>query len=684
MGRTIKYLLYAVGGLVALILVISVAFALLFDPNDYRENIANAVMDETGRELTIDGDLDVSLFPWLALEIGATRLGNAAGFGDEPFVSFDHARLSVRLLPLVLRREIVVGTAEIDALVLNLQVKASGDSNWQDLSEQGEAGASDDASAPSDAGSALDIAGVAINNASLSYNNAQLNEQYSLQNLNLNTGAVKLGEPVDISGGFSFEAQPAGASGTVEMETRIAFESESATISFNDLLITASIEGLADIPTDISFSAPAIVLQTEDRLADLGSIELSMFDVEINADVDAFSYADSPTPNATISIAAFSPRSLMQTLNIEAPDTADPSALGKLIVEARAAIDDNNISLKDLVLVLDETTFRGELVVPRASSGTYQLDLAADDIDLNRYMAPAGDSAGGEAAASGAPVEIPADMIRAINARGNLTVKQATMGRMLFENVVVALNAANDQLRVYPVSAEVFDGGYKGDIRIDASGSVPVLSVNEQIHDVSLASLGKAMFEQENLTGTIDGSFQLSGRGNDMGQIQRTLGGNMAFTLKDGTFEGTDVWYELRKARAMFKNETPPEPVLPARTRFSEVSATGKVTDGIMRNEDFVAELPFMRLSGRGSVNMPEATVDYSLTGSVFEKPEFMGDVTAEEIADLTKAEIPLLITGPLASPKIGVDFESLLKQRVQEEVEDKLKDVLEGLFKKK
>ncbi len=681
MGRIIKYFLYAIGGLIALVLIVGIAFALLFDANDYRENIAAQVEDSTGRELVIEGDLDVSLFPWLAVEIGKSRLGNAAGFGDEPFASFDRARLSVRLLPLLLRREIVVGAAEIEALIVNLEVNSKGVNNWQDLAEQGEAEV-DGESAATAPTRTLDIAGIEINDAVFNYVDRQLNEKYRLADLNVTTGSVSAGRPIDIRGSFSFEAQPADVSGTVELESVLAFDDNAATISLSDFAISGHVSGLGEVPTSFSLSAPDILLQTGDETADIGSIEVSVLGIDLRADVAVFSYAGSPSPNATISIDAFSPRSLMQTLNIEAPETADPAALGRLIVDANVAVTENRISLSELVLVLDETTFRGELIVPRDAGGTFRLDLAADSIDLNRYMAPAGDATATGASAADAPVEIPADLIRAVNARGNLTLEQATMGAMQFQNVVVVLNAANDSLRIHPISAEFFDGTYSGDIRINAAGSVPVLSVNEQISNVSLTSLGRAMFEVDKLTGTIDGSFQLSGRGNDMAQIQRTLRGDMSFTLKDGTWEGIDVWHELRRARAIFRQEAPPEPVLPARTRFSEVRATGKVTDGVLRNDDFFAELPFMRLNGHGSVNMPAASIDYSLSARVFDRPEFMQDVSPKELEDLTRVAIPLRITGPLASPKIGIDLEELLEDQIREELEDTIKDKLKDLFR--
>ncbi len=686
MGRILKYLSYAIGALVVLLLIGGIMFTFLFDPNDYREHIAAQVRKSTGRDLVIEGNLSLKLFPWLAVEIGRSSLSNAEGFGDAPFASFDAARLSVRLVPLLLRREIVVGAVNIDALSLDLAVNAQGVGNWQDLAEQGDDESVDAADAETTPTGTLDIGGIDISNANLSYTDSQLKERYQLANLNIATGSVTTGEPIDIRSSFEFDAQPAGVAGNVEIATTVVFDTDAALIAFNDLTVDAEVNGLADVPTPFAFSAPAITLNTVDSTADVGNIDVSMLNIKLRADIEAFSYAGTPTPTATISIDAFSPRSLMQSLNIEAPETADPGALGKLIIDANAAVTESRIALTELVMVLDETTFKGELVVPRDPSGTFRLDLAADSIDLNRYMAPAGDAEASGGAAE-APVEIPADLIRAINARGNLALARVTMGQMQFDNVVVGLNAANDRLHIHPISAEFFDGGYKGDIRINASGSVPVLTVNEQIQGVSLSSLGRAMFQRDNLSGTIDGSFQLNGRGNDMGEIQRTLNGNMAFTLKNGAWEGIDVWYQLRRARATLRSETPPEPVLPARTPFTEVRATGKVTDGILRNDDFFAELPFMQLNGRGSVNLPAATVDYSLSGRVFDRPEYVKDVTPEELADLTKVQIPLRITGSLASPRVGVDLDELLKEAVKEELEEKLtdelKDKLKDLFKR-
>ena len=147
--------------------------------------------------------------------------------------------------------------------------------------------------------------------------------------------------------------------------------------------------------------------------------------------------------------------------------------------------------------------------------------------------------------------------------RGELTLDSVQMAGLQLEEVSVTVNAKDGKLRIHPITSKLFGGSYTGDITIVTSASVPTLSVDETVQGIDLAKLAKAMFDQDNITGSIAGNFRLSGSGHDMAGIQQTLGGTMSFELKDGTYEGTDIWYELRRARAALKNETPPEPVRP-------------------------------------------------------------------------------------------------------------------------
>ena len=681
MGRLLKIFLYVVAAVAALILIASIVLYLVFDKDDFREQVSIEVEKITGRMLVIEGDIDISLFPWLAIDIGQTHLGNAAGFGDTPFASFERARLSVKVMPMLLRQEVAIGTASIETLQLNLEINPDGRSNWQDLIELGEAAEAAPETEPKEA-TKLEVGGVEIRNAAVSYNDRQAIEEYQLAAFNLTTGAIAAGEPVQLSSDFGFKLMPANISGTVEMSSEFSYDADAGVVALSDLSVEGLIEGIAEMPTTLGLNIPALSANTTAETLAPGAIEVSVAGIDLTADVEPFSYAGELTLAATIDVQPFSPRSLMQRMDIEAPVTTDANALGKVSVNAKAKVSDKSISLSDLTLVLDDTTFTGGLVVPRSANGTYRLDLAADSIDLNRYMAPADESAAVEDEGA-PPVEIPSDLIRPLNARGSLRVTEAHLGGLKFEDVVLELNAANGDVRLHPISASFFEGTYNGDVRIDVTGDTPVLSVNETISGVQLAPLAKAMFEQENITGEINGSFKLSGRGQDLAVIQRNLNGNMSFELLDGTFEGTDVWYEMRRARSLLKQEPAPEPELPPRTRFSTVSASGVVTDGIFTNNDLVANIPFIRMTGKGSVNLPDATVDYRLNARVLERPEFAEGSSDAELDEFTEAVIPLRITGPLDSPSVKPDVGGMLKKELENELKRQLTDKLFGSSKK-
>lgn len=87
-----------IGIVAALFFVALIVFASTFDLNDYKERITQSVLDETGRTLRFDGDLNLRLFPRLGVELGGMRLSNAEGFGRKPMVQVLSAQVNVREL----------------------------------------------------------------------------------------------------------------------------------------------------------------------------------------------------------------------------------------------------------------------------------------------------------------------------------------------------------------------------------------------------------------------------------------------------------------------------------------------------------------------------------------------------------------------------------------------------------
>ncbi|MFV2061771.1 MAG: AsmA family protein, partial [Gammaproteobacteria bacterium] len=121
--------------IILLLLVISpFIVAMIIDPNDYKEDISKLVFDKTGRTLTIKGDLNYSLFPWLGVNLGELQLSNSSvkGFSKTAFAKIKSADVRVKIMPLF------NGKVEVDKIVLaglnlTLEKNKHGVTNWQDL-----------------------------------------------------------------------------------------------------------------------------------------------------------------------------------------------------------------------------------------------------------------------------------------------------------------------------------------------------------------------------------------------------------------------------------------------------------------------------------------------------------------------------------------------------------------------
>ena len=95
--RALKLVGIVVGGLVVLLILLLLAVRLFVNPNDYKDRIAQQGKASTGRELTLSGPIKLSVFPWIALELGPLSLGNPPGFPAQPFAAVQHIVLAVIL-----------------------------------------------------------------------------------------------------------------------------------------------------------------------------------------------------------------------------------------------------------------------------------------------------------------------------------------------------------------------------------------------------------------------------------------------------------------------------------------------------------------------------------------------------------------------------------------------------------
>ncbi len=671
MGRIFKLIAMLAAGVVTLVVLALVAVGFLVDANDYKDQIAAAVKQTTGRELTLEGDLDLKLFPWVSVAVGRASLGNAPGFGDEPFAEINTARLSVKLLPLFSQR-IEVGDIELDGMVLRLARDARGRDNWSDL-------AADDPDAEVDVelteaegpSASLDISGIDVSNAALYFNDAQADSSVELENFNFRARGVSAKQHFPLSLQFDFTGQDLVASVDAAIEARLDTAANAYDVRDADIKVIGRGESIPGGEMDATLKFAALAADLNSGTLKIDDIVLVFDDLRARGNLQGENLLDGLVLKGPIEVEPFSPQSVLPRVGVDL-QTADASVMQKSSADAVLNFSPAGIMFTEVDLSLDDTRLRGN--AGRVNE-QIRFDLTADAIDVDRYLPPpAEDAADSDDEGSVDEIDLPLDAIRQVNIRGKFTLQQAKFAGLSFKDLVLDVNARNGELRLTP-RANAYGGSYAGNIAIKARANDALLSLDQTLKDVDLNPLGADLYQVDKLSGLANADFKLSATGRNLGDIRRKLTGTAALNLADGAWEGIDLWYEFRKARALFKREAaPPAPTGPPRTPFSAVTATANVADGIVRNDDLRAVLPFMVLTGRGNLNLPEDSLDFDLVAEVLKKPELAKDAT---VADLGGSRIPLKLSGPIGDPKLRPDFAALVKEEAKKKVKDKLLDSL-------
>jgi len=687
--RAVKIAGIVVGALVGLIVLAMVAIVVLVDPNDYRDDIAKLVQQKTGRPLEIRGKLGLKLFPWIALEVNDVRLGNPPGYGSDPFLTVTSANVGVKLLPL-LHKQVEVRRVSIDGLSVTLVSRSPEQNNWKDLSESKEPAPAESSGSTAKAS----IAGVDVSKATLIYRDDAKKSVARLTGLEIHTGALGGSEPVDAEVKFDYDDGGPARVAHVETKARVLMPPDSSRIEVQKLDAKADwfgkpAEGAskpAGKPLAIAVSAPSLALDTKAETLAPATLDLKVGDLPVKLDVQGEKLFSAYVVNGKIQVLKTSPRELMKSFDVEPPITSDPKALSAFALASNFRLTEKQLQLSALDLALDETTVKGTFGIEDLEAMALRFDLDVDGIDLDRYMAPkkedakaAGGSAPAGAKADIPPTEIPKEMLRSLNLQGKLRVGRAKVADLQFTDVRLPVEAKDGRTHLGPTQAKLFGGTYDGNIVLDAKPAQATLSLDEHVRSIDIGALMKAGFETTRVVGKGNASAKLSATGNTDQAMFKTLAGKLDFDVKDGAVTGMDLWYELRRAVALFKRqELPTRPAGEPKTAFNALSGSALVDKGVLRNEDLLVDMSYLRAKGKGTLALESQAVDYRLVAEIYKLPE--GDAS---MADLKAAEIPVTITGTLADMKVRPDVEGYLKSRFKKEVDKKVDEKKEELRKK-
>lgn len=659
--RAFKIIGIVFGGLVALVVLAAVAIFLFVDPNDHKDRISAAVQKATGRELSLPGELKLSLFPWIAIETGAATLGNPPGFGEEPFLTLKRAKLSVKLMPL-LKRQLEVGRIEIDGLDLRLRQDADGKGNWE---EWGSSAAAETPEQPAGAPAQLDLAGIEIADSRISF------EDLVADAVNVEIGRVASGIAIPVSMTLQLVTAPGEKPLPLDAKFKLTYDLDQQRYQLADLSLAGRLqpEG-APKELDWSFATPSADLNLLAQTLGSTSFTAGFGDAQLLGQIEGTQLIDAPALKGIFKLSEVSPRKLMQQLGVEPPVTRDESVLGRFSAQGSWSWQGGVARLADLALVLDDSKLTGRFAHDTTGSGM-DFALNLDRIDLDRYQPPPE-----EAEASTEPIELPVDMLKPLRAKGSFNVGEIKVGGARLTQFSAGVAIADAVARFGPLKARLYEGSYSGDIGLDMRQAVPRLTMDEHMQGIDIAALMKDYADSERLSGKGNLDMVLSARGSSGGDLLKTLNGKLGVDLQGGAVEGIDVWHAIAQAQSLIKTQRPSSVANTKRTAFDTFKASADVMDGVATTKDMTIASQLLRITGAGSTNLDSQALDFTVTTTVLKAPPGEG----ADLADLERLSIPVRITGTLTDPKILPNLTAMAKERVKQEIDERKDEVKQEL----
>ncbi|WP_341707739.1 AsmA family protein [Halopseudomonas sp.] len=705
------------------ILVVGALFFLtrMFDPNDYKEDIRQAAREQANVELTLDGDIGWSLFPWLGIELQDVGVAPAET-PDQPLASVGTLGLGVKVLPL-LRRQLRMSDVILNDIQLQLVRNDKGVGNWENIGPQSTSDAADDgaegAPAEADSGDAesfdITVESVRVTNASVRYEDRQSGRILSLDEANFTTGALVPDEPFDVAvQGLLTTDQPAmrvrvDLSAVATMQP----EAQRYQVSAVDLKVDASGDPFDGRAVNFQLQGDGMVDLAE-QVAELNQLRLSLADMRATGQVKVTGLSTEPQLTGRLDVAAFDARDLLRDLGQALPEMADPGALSSVALSANLKGGASSMMLDDLQLTLDGFALTGSLGVADFERQALRFDLSGDNLNLDNYLPPraASEGSGGGSGSGGsrsqsAPEEwsdealLPLDTLARLDVDGKLALQQVTLTGQNIKPFSVAVKARDGVVRLSQLDGGIFGGTFSASGSIDTRKTPVSNALKAQLKGIDSAAAQQAYEVPQQVRGLMDLNLDVTTGGNSMRRWMNSLNGSANFKVDDGALLGVNLEQQVCRAIALANRKSLSAEHGSEDTPFEQLNGSFTIRNGVVSNRDLVADLPGLTGKGQGEINLPDQRIDYRLGLLLEGDRSEMPDEACQVNERYAGIEWPIRCQGYLhnAGSSCGVDTEGVgkiaaklvgnevqrkLEERIEDSLGDKapeLRDAIKGLF---
>ncbi|WP_448548507.1 AsmA family protein [Thalassotalea fusca] len=629
----------------AIVVALIVALPMVISEEDIFAHVTQAVEQTTGRTLSIDGERSLSLFPALKVQLSNVRLANIAEASRPDMAKIELIEIQIPYLSAI------TGNIALDKFVIRnpdvlLEKLTNGEVNWQIMqqggdnsgnAEQKESGGS--TQLPS--GFDIKLGEVAVYGGKFGYLDHQTGETLTMSDFDLAVLLPTLHEPLKIEGKLSFKEQ--------------VFEIATSLTTPNDLLSGK------DFNLRLALESAMFQLSYE------GRIEQNLTTVLGNL--------------------ALSGDSLKDILSWQGQSIAvKQAAFNQFSVNSDISFADNKLTLSEMELSLDALTIKGEANIDISQILTINANVNLGMLDLNPYLPEPVKSAQPVESSEAQPIvwdETPIDLsaLAALNAElkvsaTGLKARNITLGASEF-TVKLADSVGELTLSKF----EAYEGNGQGSVNINAKTAPYAITTAFNFSGIQAKPLltDVAGFEKLMGKGQLDWRFNM--HGNSQKAFIKSLKGTLGFGLTDGAVQGANLASLVRSVKSILEKGLTQEGLSKSfddaeSTDFSELTGSFTFTEGVSSTNTLTMKSPLLRVTGQGTVDLPNTQTDYRLITGIVSSIEGQGTQDTS-----TGFKIPVRVQGPFHNVSVKPDISSAAKEEAKDKLKDKLKNKLKDLF---
>lgn len=614
--------------------ILTLTAPMLLPPSEHKALITALVEGQSGRKLSIDGEIQLRITPALHLfcTLNKARISGNSAFGDTPFISSEKASLELSLWRILLQRHLHINSLQMDNVTVNLVRSKNNIGNWQQGAAPVSPQPKPQTEATADSANATDPAGptptppapslrvekltpllqtvlkvetitlgrLFLNGVNLRHENRLTGDIHLLNNLWIRVGGIKNNIPFPFeAGGNLSQENILGSSRSLRALDITAqgngtlTQSPDPILLLEDLRIDGTLKATFLQKRGLRFSSSAIAeIRPKEQKMSLREFSVRQGDSVLEGK-GFLENATEPHLNIALTIPQCAPHPLLKQLKNPPQLPAQTDVFKTFDAHVKIDARPGLTQISDLVLHLDDSTATGTMNLYPGNGNPSTASVHIDKLDADRYQRV-----------------LPSFPLRQLKIRPlqlDLDIDTLLSQGLEFNQAQLHLSGGDGIFEISPFTAAMQKGSVEINGTINLSGSTPKIELSKKISNLPLSSFLLESMHRDDISGTATLHTTISTRGKNKKELWRQMHGTLDFTLTGGAIKNAPIIKAVQQC--WLPAETTPQDGLP----FSKLTGSGNISNGRFSAQNLLAVTSNGSIKGTVELDLDSGFTSLSL-----------------------------------------------------------------------